>query len=627
MRQIQNLKTALLCSMFLTASISLSAQEYKLKQADKKFENLEYIDAIKIYEAVAKKGYEDADLYKKLGDAYYFNADYAQAAQWYDKLFTKAAAQPLEYKFRYGQSLKSIGKDKEANDLLSQYFASKGINYSDLNKKLFDYTSKYTIKKEGYSTENSDYPAFMNDTELYLVSASSGGFTNPWSNEKTSDIYIVKDNSKKELEGNINTKYNEGSIAITKDGNTMYFTRNDYNNKKRGKDADNITKLKLYRAKKADGKWGEVEELPFNNSSYSVGHPALSNDGKTLYFVSDMSGGKGGTDIYSVKISDDGAVSSPVNLEALNTVGNEMFPFIASNDTLYFSSNGYPNLGGLDVYSSPLSNGSYEKATNLGMPINSSFDDFAFLIDSKGKGYFASNRENSNDDVYSFETNTNFKAPCQLELEGLVKDKKTGDLLSDAVVSLLNNKNEIVDRVNGGSNGAFSLKDIDCNDIQMIRVERNGYLTTEIELPKPTSDGKVYKDILLDIKEIPVNAGTDIALLLNPIYFDLDQSYIRPDAEIELQKVIAILNQYPAIKINVRSHTDSRADDHYNMTLSNQRAQATVNYIVNNGGIERSRVTGQGYGETQLVNRCTNGVPCSETEHQANRRSEFIIVK
>lgn len=627
MRQIQNLKTVLLCSMFLTASISLSAQEYKKKQADKKFENLEYIDAIKVYEELANKGYENVDLYKKLGDAYYFNADYTQAAQWYDKLFTKVAAQPLEYKFRYGQCSKSIGKDKQANDLLTQYFASKGISYTELNKSTYDYTNKYKIKKEACSTDKSDYPAFMNESTLYLVSASSNGYVNPWSNEKTSDIFIVSDSDKKEIEGDINTKYNEGSMVMTKDGKTLYFTRNDFNNKKRGKDDNNITRLKLYRAKNVDNLWGEIEELPFNNSSYSVGHPALTKDEKTLFFVSDMPGGKGGTDIYSVSISDDGSFGSPVNIEAINTFGNEMFPFVADDNTMYFSSNGYSNLGGLDVYSSTIDADSFGKVTNVGSPINGSFDDFAFLVDSKGKGYFASNRENSNDDVYSFETNFNFLEPCKLELEGLVKDKKTGDLLSDAVISLINSKNEIVNRVDGGSNGAFSLKDIDCNDIQMIRIERKDYQTIEVQLPQPDADGKIYKDFMLERREIPTNVGTDIALLLNPIYFDLDQSYIRPDAEVELQKVIAILKQYPTIKINVRSHTDSRADDHYNMTLSNQRAQATVNYIVNKGGVERYRVTGQGYGETQLVNRCSNGVSCSEAEHQANRRSEFIIVK
>ncbi|MCX2679834.1 OmpA family protein [Galbibacter sp. EGI 63066] len=625
MKQRQSVKTVLLCSIFLTLSIALNAQKYKIKQADKKFENLEYIEAVKIYESVANKGYEDPDLYRKIGDAYYFNADYAQAAQWYDKLFTMSPGQTLEQKFRYGQSLKSIGKDTQANALLTEYYASKGINYSDLDKKIADYSDKYTIKKEDFNTENSDYPAFMDSEKLYLATAASNGLENNWSDERASDIYVVKGGDKQNLAGEINTKYNEGSLVITKDGNTMYFTRNDYNNKKRGKDADNTTKLKLYRAKKADGNWGDVEELPFNNSSYSVGHPALSKDEKMLYFVSDMPGGKGGTDIYSVRVSNDGGFDSPTNVQAINTPGNEMFPFMASDGTLYFSSNGYPNIGGLDVYSTAINNGGYGEVTNIGAPVNSRGDDFAFFIDGEEKGYFASNRENRNDDVYSFETNPNFKEPCELDLEGLVKDKDTGDLLADAVISLLDSKNEIVNRLKGGSDGAFSLEEINCNDVQRVRIERREYQTAEVDLPEPT-DRKVYKDFLLERNEIPLETGTDIALLLKPIYFDLDKSYIRPDAEIELQKVVAIMKQHPTIKVNVGSHTDSRANDNYNMQLSQRRADATVDYLVSQG-IDRSRLSGTGYGETQLVNLCYNGAACSESAHQQNRRSEFIVIK
>ncbi|MCL6296445.1 OmpA family protein [Jejuia spongiicola] len=619
-------------SILLLACVAF-AQKGQVKKADKKFESLAYIDALEIYENVANKGYENEDLYKRLADAYYFNANYVEAVKWYDKLFALNLNTSPEYNFRYGQTLKAIGNYSDADKILTNFYKSQGLNYINSGEYLSTIeknSNQYVIDTVGFNTKYSDYPAFYTKDKLYVASASTSSKETPWNKEPTSDIFLVNDSELKVVSGEINTKYNEGSVVITKDGNTMYFTRNNYTNNKLGKDANKTIRLKLYKAERIDGKWTNVIELPFNNDDYSVGHPALSIDESKLYFVSDMqsNGNQGGTDIYEVELFDDGGYGTPFNMIGFNTVGNEMFPFIADNGSFFFSSNGHQfNLGGLDIYkSTPDENGVYGKVDNIGKPINSTMDDFAFVINSDSKtGYFSTNRSGTqSDDVYSFKENENYKAPCIVNLNGFVRDKKTGDILENALVSLIDKNNDIVVQEIVPT-GKYMFDEMDCDKVKFIRAEKNGYLTGE-EFVDTSKEGAISTDILLDPRKIEIAAGTDIGLLLNPIYFDLDKHNIRPDAAVELQKIVEVMQKNPLIKIDVRSHTDSRANDTYNMTLSNRRAKSTIKYLVKNG-INPSRLTGKGYGESQLINGCSNGVKCTESIHQENRRSEFIVVK
>jgi outer membrane protein OmpA-like peptidoglycan-associated protein len=622
------IKNIILFSFLCVVTINYS-QTKRVRKADKMFADLAYVDALKIYESVANEGYEDADLYRKLGDGNYFNADYVLAAKWYSKLVLLDANLAPEYQFRYGQSLKAIGDYEQADILLNSFFISQGLPYvkSESYLRTIDENSnQYIVNNIDFNTKYSDYPAFLKEDSLYIISGSLIEKKTPWNNEPTSDIFLLKNNGALDnLSGALNTKFNEGSLAITKDGKTMFFTRNDYNdNRRRGRDSNKTTRLKLYTCQNSDGKWDDVKELPFNNSEYSFGHPALSLDERTLYFVSDMkgNGGKGGTDIYEVAIFEDGTFGVPLNMTAFNTPGNEMFPFVAKDGTFYFSSSGQVvNLGGLDIYSSgAIEDGEYGKIINIGKPINGVMDDFAIVIDSdSNKGYFASNRNiNESDDIYSFAA-----APCLLVYKGILKDKSTGEMLENALVALVDGNNNIITQKRSVS-GSYEFDEIYCDTAKFVRVEKSGYLTGE-ELVAIPVDRQSTKDVSLSPRNIELTEGTDLALLLNPIYFDLDKSNIRPDAQVELQKIITVMRDHPFLKIDVRSHTDSRARDGYNMLLSSRRAQATVAYIVG-GGIERSRLTGLGYGETQLKNRCSNGIECDEFEHQLNRRSEFIIV-
>ena len=609
----------------------LFAQNEQLEEADAMYEDLAYIEALDLYTKIADEGLEDANLFRKLGDVHYFNAKYKDAAHWYGKAFAIDNNPPTEYIFRYGQTLKSIGQMQKADTYLNAFYRNNAANYipsTEYMSAIEKASGRFSIEKETFNSEYSDYPAFLDEGQLYVVSADKSNKTNPWNEEPASDIYVGT--GLNELGKPINTKYNEGSLVITKDGQTMYFTRNDYVKRKLGKDSQKVTRLKLLRSDKVDGKWSKPKALPFNSSEYSVGHPALSADESKLYFVSDKSGGKGGTDLYESEIFSDDTYGVPENLVGLNTMGNEMFPFVGKDDTLYFSSNGHSNLGGLDVfYVKTNTDGAFENVKNIGKPINSAFDDFAFVINEQ-TGYFASNRDNQNDDIYSFNQLQLLDELCKVRFEGVVLDKKTGDPIPNAEVEFINGLLEDVGRVETNADGRYTFDDKKCGNVTIIRADEANYFANETVV-SGVDGGIVQTNIELNkpdpIRET-IESGTvkDLAVFINPIYFDYGKSFIRPDASVELDKIVVILEDYPAMEIDVRSHTDSRSSDSFNMNLSDRRAKSTIEYLVQKG-ISRSRLTGRGYGESQLVNRCSNGVQCSAEEHQQNRRSEFIITK
>jgi len=408
----------------------------------------------------------------------------------------------------------------------------------------------------------------------------------------------------------------------------MYFTRNNFNNGKKGKDANRITLLKVYKATLIDNQWKNAEELPFNSDSYSVAHPTLSPDEKTMYFASDMPGTHGQSDLWKVKINEDGSFGTPENLGvSINTEGKESFPIFTNENELYFATDGHPGLGGLDIFMSRMNaDGSFKEPINIGAPANSPQDDFAYLIDTKTrKGFLTSNRDGGKgyDDIYKFlETR---KLVCEQVLSGIVTDLDTGEILPNTKVTLFDDKFNIIKEVISDDKGFYTFE-VECGKSYFIRAEKDTYETKEQKITIPTLTGKTDLPIQLEKKVKPVVVGDDLAKAfgIKIIYFDLDKWNIRPDAALELEKILDVMKQYPNMKIDVRSHTDSRQTHKYNEKLSDRRAKSTMSWLVKNG-IDANRLTGKGYGETQLVNKCADGVKCSEDEHQANRRSEFII--
>ena len=636
----------------LLFAITVSAQEKIINKVSKKSYNyLAYVKTSEVLLEVAEKGHKSQDLFQKLGNSYYFNNKMEDAAKWYGELMKlETDFIDSEYYFRYAQALKGNEKYEESDKWMTKF---KESNPSDLRAKAFtgisDYLSvidkvsyKYlALKNLDINTELSDFGTTIHDGNIIFASSRGNGKLYKWNEQPFLDLYF----SKKDETGNykeaskfssiLNTKYHESSVAYTPNNKFIFFTRNNYFNNKYKKDDKNFNRLQLLRAEvKADGTFENLTSIHFNSDDYSVAHPTINAAGTKLYFASDMPGTNGLSDIYIVDINEDGSLGIPKNLGInINTEGSETFPFINQNGDLYFSSTGYPGLGGLDIYvikdfeTNYIDSNSKMAAENIGRPFNSSQDDFGYYENLVLKeGFFTSNRKGGkgDDDIYAFTI-----PDCKQLVEGIVKDTETNELLSGAKVTLYDAKgNEVTSKV-VGKDAKYSFE-LSCSEEYLVRASKIEYSTDEDRFKSENRfTDAISKDLLLkkDVKELKV--GDDLAQTLNIpiIYFDFDKDNIRPDAALELQKVISVLKKYPSMIIDIKSHTDSRATSNYNLSLSERRNKSTIRYIIDKGNINPNRLTGKGYGESQLVNRCSDGVECSEIEHQLNRRSEFIIVK
>lgn len=639
---------------FCIASLSLSAQKVQVAKADKQYDKFAYVDAIKTYERVFEKGYKTPEMLMKLGNAYYFKADLENAAKWYGELFAMTEDVDPEYYYRYAQSLKAIKDYKKADAMMAKFNQKSG---NDTRAKLAaaqkDYrevikrnSGRYTLENAGINSEFSDYgSAFYNNKVVFASARDTGGVRksrHTWTGENFTNLYAADMgadgtlSSAERFSKSINSRFHESTPIFTKDGKTVYFTRNNYLTKK-GKDKDGTVLLKLYRATLEGDNWTNITELPFNSNEYSVAHPALSPDEKTLYFASNMPGTVGQSDLFKVAINGD-SYGTPENLGQINTEGRETFPFITPEGELFFASDGHPGLGGLDVFmAKPEKDGSYITAYNVGEPLNSSKDDFAYLINNKTHvGYVTSNRDGGqgNDDIYRFKENKPIITQCEQELSGVVTDQSTGAPIAGAKVSLSDSGFKFIKEQITGADGKFDFGVVECGTKYYIKTEKPEYNTVETPTITAQEPGKTFVPVEMVKTEVPIGPGTNLAdvdkLNIKMIYFDLDKSNIRPDAAAELAKILVVMEQYPTMEIDVRSHTDCRQTAKYNMALSDRRAKSTIAWLVSKG-IDKKRLTGRGYGESQLVNGCgcepTNESSCTEEQHQANRRSEFIITK
>lgn len=635
--------------LFSVVGNVLVAQDRLINKADEKYSDYSFSPAIDIYKRVLDKGYTSADLLMKLGNSYYFNAEYKEAAEIYKRLLSeyKEGVGP-EYYFRYAQTLRSLGEYDLSKNVMAEFSritsadvrANLYINERDYLAEIEKNSGRYNIGKFAYNSRYSDFaPSFYGEGLLFSSDRDTGNlarYRHTWNSKDFLDLYKVNADSVSENKvvkfgDGINTRYHESTSVFTKDGNTLYFTRNNLFDGKTVKDGKGVVRLKIFKAVKENGIWAHIEELPFNSESYSVAHPTLSPDEKILYFASDMPGSYGESDIFKVAINNDGTYGTPVNLgNIINTEARETFPYVTSENVLYFSSDGHPGLGGLDIFATKISNSQYiGTVLNVGKPVNSGLDDFTFIINEETRnGYFASNRENGvgDDDIYSFVETRKLEFDCIKPITGTVRDKISNEVLVGATVKVIDENNEELASVITDSNGDYSIT-IDCNKGNFVRATMQGYVPSEEYLN--ISDSKpLIIDFYLERDTVTAGYGDDLAKLLqlSTIYFDFDRYKVRPDAEIEIQKVIAAMEKYPSLKLKVTSHTDSQGDDSYNLWLSQKRAESTVSYMISKG-IDSNRLKGEGFGETRLVNRCSNGVKCNKDEHQLNRRSEFIILE
>ncbi|MFH6995508.1 OmpA family protein [Flavobacterium sp. FlaQc-48] len=638
----------LVCTVFLVLfTIKGLAQAGRISSADKDYDKYAYIDAIATYEKVANKGYKDEKMFQKLGNSYYFNGLLPQAAKWYDALFEMNQNQNPEYYYRYAQALKSVDNYAKAEKIMELFQQKSGnderAELAKHNKNYLDViktnSGRFEMTNAGINSRYSDYGSAFLDNKLVFASARDTGSIAKrvfkWTNQSFTNLYSVElqsDGSVGKVEKfskKVNSKFNESTPTFTQDGKTMYFTRNNFLDGKKGKNDKKITLLKLYKASLIDGKWENISELPFNSDNYNTAHPALSPDEKTLYFASDMPGGYGQSDLYSVSVNNDESFGTPKNLgKTINTEGRETFPFVSGDNELYFASDGQPGLGGLDIFVAKMNgDASFGTIKNIGEPINSKQDDFAFIINSKNRnGFLSSNRKGGMgyDDIYRF-TEVK-KMECTQSLFGAILDLDTNVLLPFSTVNLLDDQFKSIAEMKTGEDGRYHFE-AECGKSYYVRAAKENYETKETPVNIKDATGKTELNIALEQRVKPVTIDSDLAKIMDIsiVYFNLDKWNITSKGAFELEKIYEVMQQYPKMKVDVRSHTDSRQTAKYNLALSDKRAKSTIAWLVKKG-IAANRLTGKGYGESQLVNNCSDNVPCTEAEHQANRRSEFIIV-
>lgn len=476
MKNITTIYLTILC----TFSISNYAQKNKVASADKKYDNFAYIDAIKTYERVAAKGYESPDIYQKLGNAYFFNSELDKAAQWYDRLFALTTDVDPVYYYRYAYCLRSTGDIKKSEEMMKTYLEKTGnadkanlytseANYMD---KIKENSGRYKIKDAGINTKYSDYgSSFFKENKLVFTSSrdtgSLGQRKHSWTDQYFTNLYetnlsgdSLTPSKPIKFSRKVKSRFHEASAVFTKDGNTMYFTRNNYTDGKKGVDDNKITLIKLYKATYSGEDWDNVTELPFNSNNYSTAHPSLSPDEKTLYFVSDMPGTVGQSDIFKVAINSDGTYGNPENLgTSINTPGRETFPFVSDENELYFTSDTHPGLGGLDVFVSRINpDGTFDEVQNVGADVNSSRDDFAYLINTKNRiGFFSSNREGGKgfDDIYQFLETRRLTPKCKPEINGTITELASGQVVPNSKVTLYDDFHTAIKSVESDANGYY----------------------------------------------------------------------------------------------------------------------------------------------------------------------------
>jgi outer membrane protein OmpA-like peptidoglycan-associated protein len=727
-------------SLFLSGTVLIQAQSFKEKIADKKFDNLEFASASEIYEELSQSKSPKIKYFVRAGECHLNAGNYRKAETYYDKAYANPGMTDHDL-YNYYQVLKYNANYSKADEVFSKIndneykhirdnMARKKLQIEELKKD----SSNYTLKKLSINSEESDFCPYVVNNEMYFLSSRRNtwatGRKYAWDNSYYLDVYkgfIEGEDVKGEqaVKEGIKTKVHEGPLAFTKDGKTQFVTRNNYFHKKMKKGKDDKVNLKIFIRKKEGEKWSDWTEFPYNSDDYSCGHPAVSSDGKTMYFVSDMPGTLGQTDVW-VSILENGTWSKPENLgQSVNSEGREMFPSLFEDEVLFYSSDGKIGLGGLDIYYTLAAGGdSYFEAQNLGYPLNSNHDDFGFFAISSTNGYLSTNRGTTKDDIYRF---TSKRPIISSSINLIVRDKESKEILSDADVVLIDDSGKPVYQGKTNENGdvkfnvipgkSYKLKAskegfketvgviqeeelaqlvnskkevlvekkiigllgliADSDDLTpienvkititeaysqqnvltfttdkegdfrhiykdkkigdelsyIVKMEKEGYVTKvqgiDFAIKK---EGYVLLHEYLNTKMYKIKLGADLGKMvdLRPIYFDLGKATIRPDASIELNKMVDLLKQNPAMTIELGSHTDCRGSAASNLSLSDKRAKSSAAYIISKG-ISASRIYGKGYGESQLLNDCkcegTVVSNCDEATHSQNRRTEFKIVK
>lgn len=614
---------AVLSAMVLWSACST----VRMQRADEAYDLMQYPKAERLYQRVLAHG-EDRKARARLADAFRRHNAMQEANVHYAKMDagTKITGDTA---LAYGEVLMALGQQEQAAAMFMRV-----LEQTPENRRAMDlYEST-----QGYKSFYADSGRFfVNRLNLPGIVSAFGGVpykkgllvagerdlterkASPWNEHSFLDLYYCESKTEvtwlkaEEVPGTINGPYHEGPAALGPNGRTLYFTRSNYVQRKLQKDERNTSHLMLFRSTlDSTGKWGDMRAFAYNGDAWSTGHPALTTDGLTLYFASDRPGGFGGSDIWQCKDIGSGW-SEPTNLgPTVNSAGNELFPTVNGN-ALHFSSTAHNNMGGLDIFETHQQDGKWSEPVNMNAPINTPKDDFFFVLDSTSKaGYLSSDRDGV-DQVYAF----SLYEPM-FYLEGIVMDEED-HFLPNTEVTLLDIGTGEDNSMLTGPDGRFEFK-LNANSDYNVRASGKDLLTSTIDV---STKGLTRSDTLhADLHMNALRIGEAIAI--NNIYYDYDKYDIRLDATAELDKLARLFMDNPTMTFELGSHTDSRGGDLYNLVLSDARANAAVNYLIQRG-VNPDRINAKGYGEEVLVNKCSNGVKCAEEEHQDNRRTEFKV--
>jgi len=627
----------------LMLGFSASAQSLRLKKANKYFKEYAYDKAVRAYESIDDK---TPAIYRNLAKSYVMLNNLDKAEENYSSLMSSGAYQPEDV-YDYASVLMMNKKYDEAANWMEKFYKLKPddsrakaymanpLYYRDLLQS----DPKMALNNLDINTPYEDFsPVYYKDNEVVFASSRDNShlINRKWNGNRQPflDLYLadLTDGNNltnvRKFNEVVNKKYHDAPATFNQAGDYMIVTRNIYT-----KDKLNDNKLWLYESHLIDNSyWDDPTPLYFNDKNFSTGQASLSPDGKIMYFVSDRPGGFGGTDIYKTVKGIDGKWSVPENLgPKINSEGNEMFPYYdAKGNYLFFSSNGWPGLGGLDVFVTKVKrDGSYTKPQNLGAPINSNRDDFGFIYKQDGSGFVSSNRAGGkgDDDIYSYKNMPNFQDKIkECYLSGTITDKTTQEPLAYAQVILTDAAGNKLKEVETKADGKYDFG-IDCGNVYNVLVLRQPYNEAKANIDTKTYDTpNIVKDFALEKpgeKLLEKDQLCDHKIA--PIYYDLDKFYIRFKDKLKLDKIVALMNKYPEMKLEVSSYTDSRASKPYNVKLSKNRTMSAINYLTSHG-ISKDRLVAKWFGELYPVNGCVDGVKCSEAEHQLNRRTEFKIL-
>ena len=651
--------------LFLMGIFFTSCHTDKLsnKKALKHFDKGEYELTIKELLPLAQKGFQLDQTNFLLGESYRLSNRITQSLPYYQQAQAKGYVDKM-LPYYMAMAAKSIGNYELTKSYLSEFVKSKPSRLYQIKSEielenlgqipdLLKKQSPVTLQALSGNTSKTEFDAKKIGDELIFTSSSKPEI---YKNNGLPFLGIVKAPLKNPGEiGNqsifssalFKENANDGTPAFTKDGSTVVFARGNT-----GKSKDPSPDVDLYMSKKTGNAWSEPERLSISDSIAWDGSPSFSADERTLYFSSNRRGGKGGVDLYRVPIDNSGRFGRPINLgSTINTPGDELFPYVSANGKLYFSSDGHPSIGGLDLFVASR-NESEIVVEHLGVPINSIGDDFAISFSDSTQGYISSNRPGGkgDDDIYFFKStgsedrwwttapppviDTLNKKIVNYFVQVKVVDPSGNPI--DSVKINVRKNGQTLSNEKTNKKGFIELIDMAENDELVFKCDKEDFITVrssfsmegktipESLLKKEMTDTTFQVIITMDRPEI----GKEISKLyeINSIYYDLDKADIRTDAAEELDKIVQFLTDNTQMNLELGAHTDARASTGYNLKLSQRRAESAVNYIIRRG-IAKDRIKPKGYGEGQLINECSDGVECPEEMHQQNRRTEFKIIK